>query len=583
MTLLMALLACTPEECAEGYGRNQDGSCVPLDAGEPGTGDDTSGPTADDTAPPDSAGWDTAPPEGVTVERSGPIACDDPSARQAQPLVAADLGDDWADQHATGEQSEKLGGGVSVIDVTGDGLLDVLIPQIGDDQLYVAQSNGTLVDEAATRFPAGLTSNSSAISAADVDGDGDVDLFVCNLDGDNTLLLNDGTGVFTDGTEAAGLAGQHHPTLSAGWGDMDGDGDLDLFVANYRNCGIESDKEAAADPMALWENQGDGTFVDVSDRLDHTQISEAIMRIGAWLDVDRDGDQDLYLVNDALDQWACLHPNLLYLNDGSGHFSEVGTATGSGLRMGGMGLGIGDYNADGLPDLLMSDTGSIVLLESSGSVGDPSWFDGALARGLELHPEEEQRWSGWGTEFVDMDNDGDLDGVMGYGHVPEEGVHDADNFYEQPDALYLQDDEGRFSEVAEAWGVDDLGLTRGLQTPDMNGDGFPDVLKRELDGPAVLYASNCGEGAWLDVFLAAPAPNTMAIGAVVEAVTGDRTRTRWVTLGATGLYSVARPEVHFGLGDEDRVDLLRVTWPDGEVSELRGLETRQRVWLTRTE
>ena len=205
----------------------------------------------------------------VRLVEGTPVVCSSPSA--PGDLQVADLGPDWAAQGFGEESGDPLAAaGMTIIDLTGDGLLDIYLPQIGMDQIYVGQPDGSLVDESSSRLPSLLSSPSNTGTAADVDGDGDQDLFVARKGGDHVLLVNDGSGVFTDGTEAAGLDRQGWPVAGGSFGDMDGDGDLDLFRITFRTCD-SSLAEIPENPytdgtQALWENQGDGTFVDVSER-----------------------------------------------------------------------------------------------------------------------------------------------------------------------------------------------------------------------------------------------------------------------------------------------------------------------------
>ncbi len=569
--------------------------------------DDTAAATdspADSDPPPidsgDSTPQDTEPPEDtdpptpararlVNGER---VDCPNPDLREnGPPYLQPSLGEDWEHQNATGEQQHKLGGGLTIADLTGDGLYDIFLPQTYQDQLYVGQEDGSLSDESASRLPE-LDSWSAGATAVDVDGDADLDLYLCNLDGPDYLLINDGSGHFSDGTEASGF-GVATPRICTGssWGDMDGDGDLDAFVLSYRQCEVEGDEERSTSPGNLWENQGDGTFVDVSDRLPREVLEASVMRTITWLDLDGDGDQDLYLANDALHGVDCLYGNRVFLNQGDGSFVDGSEGTGVERRMGGMGIGIGDLNGDERPDMLMSDTQNIVLFESYDTL---SWVDAALLHGLDLDPEAESRSAGWGTLLSDMDNDGDLDGVMVFGAIPEgaelpvgSGLGDDDsgqvyyNVQAQPDAVYLQGEDGTFEDVGEAWGLHDNESHRGLATVDLNGDGYLDMVRRVLDGDAKIHYAQCGAGAWIEVMLQQPGMNVYAVGAVVQARAGESRWTRWNLLAGTSLLTSTQPLVHFGLGDVDTLDELTVTWPDGQVSSFTDVSTRQRLAVIR--
>jgi len=183
--------------------------------------------------------------------------------------------------------------------------------------------------------------------------------------------------------------------------------------------------------------------------------------------------------------------------------------------------------------------------------------------------------SGWATELVDLDNDGDLDVIAGFSRLDQlvAGALDPD---EQPDGLWLQEG-GVFVDAAAAWGLDQRRSTRGLVVTDFNGDGWLDVLKTATNEPAALWTARCGPQAWLVVTLEAPAPNPRGIGARVVARAGEQSWTRWITAASTSYVSSAPPRAHFGLGETDHLDSLTVHWPDGTVDRWTDLETRQRV------
>ncbi len=506
--------------------------------------------------------------DGVVISLGEPVVCADPSARTTY--------GPWITRYAQRERITDglfrlVGGGLLAVDLTGDDRLDLLLPGRGSTQFFVQSVAGGFTDEAAQRLPVVDLTWATAVSSADVDGDGDVDVFITRWTLPNVLLLNDGTGHFTDGTRASGITGAWRSQTSS-WGDMDVDGDLDLFVGNY---GPHPDDAFAvesfnvADPSQLWENQGDGTFVERSEQIPQ-DLHDAYTFSSVWIDVDGDLRQDLLVINDF--GWA--RPNRILWNRPGGLEEDDGTAQ-FDIPFAGMGLGIGDLNHDGVPDFVQSSWKALSLLQSYN--GRPVWFESAEARALV--PD----WKGpgvqifgWGSEVVDLDLDGDDDVLMNFGYWDEHSKRD-----NQADAVFEQGTDGTFTDEAVAWGLAHRGASRGLVVADLNADGWPDVVKRVLDDSSPMHLSRCGEGSWLRVSARDAAPNTHAIGAVVKVHAGETTWTRWILGGGTGMFGAGPPEALVGLGGLDAVDDIELRWPDGQVTHTGPVGSRRHVRFTR--
>jgi hypothetical protein len=228
-------------------------------------------------------------------------------------------------------------------DADGDGDLDLFVPHPdGPAQLWINDGAGHFVDQAAARGVDDGRSVGVGAVFADYDRDGDQDLYVSNV-GPNRLYRNDGTGQFTDVAADAGVA-DPGASFSAAWGDYDNDGWLDLYVTDYRQCLGRS-----YDPDRLYHNNGDGTFTDVTSFLPVSSTEGAGFQAG-WFDFDADGDQDLYLANDALGE-LFTDRNRLWRNDGpDGHggwtFTDVSIGSGANFDLNSMGLGMADYDRD---------------------------------------------------------------------------------------------------------------------------------------------------------------------------------------------------------------------------------------------
>jgi len=585
--VLVFLMACSDKSAHE--------TAAPA----PDTSDSGLAPGADDTAPTD----DTSPSDDTVVIREtgetaetgdsgdsgdsgdggdavgapatltadGPVSCLDPTLRTTEgPFYLANGGVSWSEEQLrlTPVGDDPRDRGVTVADFTGDGLLDIFLANVGQDQLYVGLPGGLWVDETGARWTTEARPTVAA-PAVDVDDDGDLDIYTVNRGGEDVLMLNDGAGYFSP---ALTQPTPGDANTCAAFGDMDGDGDLDLFTGGHQILGADPIDGAWFGPAAdagLFENDG-GVFTDRSERLPQAAHDGYTFAAG-WHDVDGDGDTDLYVVND---YGALVQPNVL-LRQGDGELLDASVEAGLSLNARGMGLGAGDLNDDGLPDLLISDWDSLWLMES---LPDGTFYNSALARGLA--PVGDQHVA-WGAELVDVDNDGLLDAAVSYGFLNAPAEDDFGNADAQPDALYLQQEDGTFDDRALSYGLADDRINRGFAVADLNDDGWPDLVKVALDGPAHIMLSRCGEAAWLWVTLDQPGRNRDAVGARIEVESGGRVWRRWIT-GPNTNYGAAGPlEAHFGLGELDRIDAITVSWPDGERSRFEDVETRQRLRVTR--
>jgi hypothetical protein len=506
-------------------------------------------------------------PEDIILVEGGVQTCDAPVAegdprwdmRRAPEQVLAE------------EEGFRLtGGAVAVADLDADGRLDVFLPSIVEVGLWMQDGTGEFVDQGVERLGGIDLTEATGASIVDVDGDGDLDVFVTRWEAQNVLLINDGQGYFTDGTMASGISGTGRSQTSS-WGDMDRDGDLDLFVGRYgprpEDAFVDEELLEIADSSQVWENMGDGTFLDRSEILPQ-DVHESYTFMSGWYDLDDDGWTELLIINDF--GWS--RPSRIFWNTPSGLVMESGDS-GFAQPFAGMGLGVGDLNGDEVLDFVQSSwRDTSVLVSNSGR-----WYEYAQVLGLESDWEgDPQQIFGWGTEMFDIDNDGDLDVVMNFGHWDEYGPQ-----RRQLDAVFIQEEDGSFIDRARVWGMDDEGASRGLAVGDLNRDGRLDVVKRVLDGGTPMYISRCSEDAWLGVNLRSEAPNTFAVGARVRFISGDQVWVRHVQAGGTSMYSARQPAVHVGLGLVDVLDAVEVIWPGGEVSRLERVPTRQFLEISR--
>jgi enediyne biosynthesis protein E4 len=447
-------------------------------------------------------------------------------------------------------------------DIEGDGDLDLYLPhQAGPGQLWVNEGS-TFVDRAAERGAEGNGLPAIGAVFADYDNDGDPDLYV-TVDGPNLLLRNDGTGHFDDVAAAAGVD-DDGPSTSAAWADYDNDGHLDLYVVNYGRCGTENGLEYA--PDVLYHANGDGTFSEVTSLLGPPAATLGAGFQAAWFDSDRDGDQDLYLANDFIGPTPSA--NVLWRNDGPDggggwRFTDISSSSGTGYHLNSMGLGLADYDRDRDLDVAVSNIGSTHLFRNGG-VG--TFADVAGSAGVARPRQTVETISvTWGLVFADLNMDGWEDLYVPAGSLSLEAEH---RF--QPDALFVNDSRGRFLDMSHPSGTADPLMTRSAALADVDRDGRMDMFVVNQAGPARLLRNvtrwkvDGKRYHWLEVDTVGTRSNRDGCGARVTAkLRKGPTLVRQVFCGSTGLASGSDPTVHFGLGTRKQVRTLTVEWPSG--------------------
>jgi hypothetical protein len=500
---------------------------------------------------------------------------------------------------------ETTGTGVGALDYDNDGWLDAFIVngttlegfpkgQEPTSHLYRNKHDGTFEDVTA-RAGVAVSGWGQGVCAGDYDNDGWVDMLV-TFWGANHLFHNRGDGTFADTTRQAGLESSR---LRWGAGcaflDLDRDGKLDLFVANYIDLDLTTSPVPESGlcrykglPVAcgppglpggkniLYRNRGDGTFADVSPASGITR-SHGTYSLGvSTLDFDDDGWVDLYVANDS-------NPSALYRNNRDGTFTDIGVSAGcaysqDGKPQAGMGVAIGDYNRDGRMDIFKTnfagDTSTLYANTGNGLCEDRTFASG-FGRNT--------RWLGWGVAFLDLDLDGWQDLFLVNGHVyPEVEQLKSEAGYRQRKVVYRNRGDGRFDDVTEQLGppVTVPKAGRGAAFADFDNDGDVDVLVSNVHDTPELYRLDQRQPRnWAALQLTGVASNRSAIGARVTLTAGGATQVSEVR-GGGSYYSQNDLRQHFGLGAATSIDRVQVRWPTGREEVWTSVEINRLVTLT---
>ena len=505
-------------------------------------------------------------------------------------------------QHVDGSSGrryflETVGSGAAFFDYDNDGLLDIYFVNSADlpgshsptppiNRLYHNNGDGTFTD-LTEQAGVGDTGYGAGCAVADYDNDGDLDLYVTNF-GANVLYRNNGDGTFTDVTQHAGV-GDNRWSLGCAFADYDNDGFVDLYVTNYIAFDFETHIDCTqkgvptycppesfeGSPDTLYRNNGDGTFTDVTTHAGVYNKDGKGMGV-VFGDYDNDGDVDCYVGNDAGE-------NFLYQNRGDGTFTNVGWMAGveadeNGNVQGTMGVDFGDYDNDGLLDLIAvnyQQQPNALYRNDNGSFFTDVSFVAGLADSLP--------YVGWGADFFDVDNDGDKDLLIANGHLQDTvEQYDGTTTYPQQNHLLINNGQGRFVNAAmnAGSGLQARRVSRGLATGDYDNDGDLDVLiSNANDTPQLLRNDSRNQGNWILIRTVGTRSNRAGIGTRVQIQTGDLTQVDEVR-GGSGYLSHNDLRLHFGIGTHKRIDRIEARWSSGGVDIIRDITPNQILTIT---
>ena len=487
---------------------------------------------------------------------------------------------------------ETVGPGGGFFDYDGDGRLDIYLingatvpgteydpaPQ---NALYHNRGDGTFADVTA-HAGVGDTGYGMGCAVGDIDNDGDLDLYVTNF-GANVLYRNEGDGTFADVTGAA-LVGDEGWGASAAFADIDRDGFVDLYVGNYHNFSYTNHRVCAEGGSGLQLYCGPEAFDGVTDVLYRNEGDGTFADITTAAGLGSAEGKELGVVfgDVDLDGDSDLYLandktlNFLYLNDGTGHFADEALLAGvayneDGDVEAGMGVDMGDYDNDGDPDLFVTN----FQWETNTlykNLGDGTFVDETFLAGL---GKGSIAYLSWGTRFFDVDNDGDRDLFIANGHLESDVEQYENATFPQRNQLFLNVGDGRFEEYAEDGGALSLKrVSRGAAFGDYDDDGDIDVLVANVAARPTLMRNDGASGHWVRLRLEGRDSNRAGIGTRVEVTSGGRVQTDEVRSGASYL-SQSDVQLHFGLGTATSIERVVVYWPSGRVEEYADLGVNQ--------
>lgn len=445
-----------------------------------------------------------------------------------------------------------IGGGTSVYDFNGDGLDDLTLATDAGEPLAFYLNKGTNFE----LLPP-LVDNQELVKQilwADYDNDGDADLYIAAFDGINRFYENKGELNFVEITESAGFPMENHRGFGACWGDYNRDGWLDLYYTSRAIPGTGKNRNR------LFQNNADGTFTEVTDA-SNTSDENRLPFCAAFLDYNNDKWPDIYIANDKK------RGNTLLENNGDLTFRNVGVATKANLRMDAMCVNSADINKDGWLDIYVTNIpeGNKMLLNQPSADGLTNTFEEvADALGIGFYG------IGWGSNFFDADNDGDLDLYVSASNLTG-GESISSAFYENVEPQ-------QFEKLFIPGMLKDTAYSFSNSIGDFNNDGFIDIIVQN-NPPFDFYLwENTtvvnNRNKWLKFRLEGVKSNRDAIGAKIESYVNSNYQSSYTFCGF-GFLGQNSYWQHIGLGNNDQLDSLIITWPTGHIDKFYQLTANQ--------
>ena len=463
--------------------------------------------------------------------------------------------DDVADQigvdYSYGDS--EYGGGVSFADFDNDGWDDITYAsENGVDLYFFKNTNG--VFNLVTFNGISNTSKAKQVIWVDYDNDGDKDFFVTAIEGKNAFYSNDGEMNFTDISSTIGIFQTDLFTYGASFGDIDNDGDLDLFISN----------RSPEDHNYLYRNDS-GIYVDITGT-SGISLEGQLSFCSIFFDYDKDGVQDIYVSNDKEE-----NINRLYKNLGDGVFQDVSESSNAGVDVSAMSTTLGDFNNDGWFDIYITNTPFSQVSSIQGNVllknnGDGTFTNVATETGTSFDS------VGWGSVFLDADNDGLLDIYVSSSENGNGSLISSAFYHQQDDETFIiPQDIGFNTDLRESY-------TNAIG--DINNDGKPEiVVGNDTDNNFLWQNNTINENNWLKVKLEGVVSNKDGIGNTIEINVDGQSQYRY-TLAGEGYLSQNSFYEFFGTGLSNLIDYVKVTWTStGATETFNNIEANQSITI----
>lgn len=445
----------------------------------------------------------------------------------------------------------QAAGGVSFVDFNDDGLDDLTFGTAHGEPIHFYRNTG---NGFARNLPfVDNTSEQKQILWADYDNDGDKDLFVCAKDDVNRLYKNQGNMNFIDVTESSVLPLHKLQTYNACWADFNRDGWLDLYVCE-RVLG-----DRPSNRNFLYYNNANGTFTDVTEET-QTQDGGKPPFSSSAVDVNNDNWPDIYIANDR--DWG----NTMFLNQNGEEFTDISETSHTNYEIDAMSIAIGDYNNDSWIDMYVSNSpaGNVLMKNNSGSSDTVSFSNEADAAGVGFNG------TAWGSNFLDADNDGDLDLYVSGSSSGGSAISAA--FFEQLSA-------DSFTVIKNGFEGDTV-ISYANAVGDSNSDGYPDIAVMNFDGAKSFLFENHSQGYnYIKLKLEGIASNRDGIGAYIQ-LFADSSYQSYYTHSGVGFQGQNTLNHMFGLGTGEKFDSIIVEWPSGHIDKLMDVQPNLQVTLT---